>query len=89
MISIRPAKPDDEIVGFTIWVPHREEPKTAHIKSVYLHPDWARRGIGTKLIKMAEQDALSSGYERFTVGASLTAQAKLASEGSPRELPNS
>ena len=75
----------DEIVGFAIWVPHREEPKTAHIKSVYVHPDWARRGIGTKLIKRAEQDALSSGYERFTVGASLNGLPFYAAVGYRKE----
>ena len=62
---------DEEVVGFSIWMPHREEPKTAHIKAVFVHPDWARMGVGTRLLESAEQDAKASGFERFTVGASL------------------
>ena len=62
---------DSKVVGFSTWMPHRNEPKTAHIKAVFVHPNWARRGIGMQLLDVAEQDALSSGYEQFTVGSSL------------------
>ncbi len=72
---------DKEVVGFSIWMPHSEEPKTTHIKAVYVHSDWARKGVGTQLIDTAEQDALSLGYERFTVGASLNGLPFYASAG--------
>jgi GNAT superfamily N-acetyltransferase len=44
----------------------------AKIRAFFIHPDWARRGIGTLLLDACENSAKSAGFSRFEMGATLT-----------------
>jgi GNAT superfamily N-acetyltransferase len=44
----------------------------AKIRAFFVHPDWARRGIGTLLLDACETAAKSAGFSRFEMGATLT-----------------
>jgi len=44
----------------------------AKIRAFFIHPDWARRGIGTMLLDACESAARSAGFTRFEMGATLT-----------------
>jgi predicted N-acetyltransferase YhbS len=37
-----------------------------------VHPDWARRGIGSKILELCENAARAAGFTRFETGATLT-----------------
>jgi len=44
----------------------------AKIRAFFVHPAWARRGIGTRILTLCEQAAQSEGFTRFEMGATLT-----------------
>jgi GNAT superfamily N-acetyltransferase len=44
----------------------------AKIRAFFIHPDWARRGIGTKILEACESAARAAGFSRFEMGATLT-----------------
>jgi GNAT superfamily N-acetyltransferase len=44
----------------------------AKIRAFFVHPDWARRGIGTKVLEACESAAAAAGFTRFEMGATLT-----------------
>ena len=44
----------------------------AKIRAFFVHPDWARRGIGTKILDACEAAARAAGFTRFEMGATLT-----------------
>lgn len=44
----------------------------AKIRAFFVHPDWARRGIGTLLLEACENAARAGGFTRFEAGATLT-----------------
>jgi GNAT superfamily N-acetyltransferase len=44
----------------------------AKIRAFYVHPDWARRGIGSKILELCENSARAAGFTRFEIGATLT-----------------
>jgi GNAT superfamily N-acetyltransferase len=44
----------------------------AKIRAFFIHPDWARHGIGTLLLDACESAALAAGFTRFEMGATLT-----------------
>jgi len=44
----------------------------AKIRAFFVHPDFARRGIGTRLLEASEQAARDEGFTRFEMGATLT-----------------
>jgi len=48
------------------------EADAAKIRAFFIHPDWARRGIGTLLLEVCEKAARSAGFQRFEMGATLT-----------------
>jgi GNAT superfamily N-acetyltransferase len=50
------------------------DPQTdaAKIRAFFIHPDWARRGIGTLLLDACESAAQAAGFTRFEMGATLT-----------------
>ncbi len=49
------------------------DPKTdaAKIRAFFVHPDWARRGIGSRLLEMCEEAAKAEGFTRCEMGATL------------------
>jgi len=44
----------------------------AKIRAFFIHPDWARRGVGTFLLDACENAAKAAGFSRFEMGATLT-----------------
>jgi len=44
----------------------------AKIRAFFVHPDWARRGIGSKILEACESAARAAGFSRFEMGATLT-----------------
>ena len=50
------------------------DPKTdaAKIRAFFVHPEWARRGIGSQILTRCEEAARAEGFTRFEMGATLT-----------------
>jgi GNAT superfamily N-acetyltransferase len=44
----------------------------AKIRAFFIHPDWARCGVGTALLDACERAARAGGFRRFEMGATLT-----------------
>ena len=44
----------------------------AKIRAFFIHPDWARRGVGTMILKACEDAASAAGFTRYEMGATLT-----------------
>jgi len=44
----------------------------AKIRAFFVHPEWARRGIGSKILEICEHAAEAAGFQRFEMGATLT-----------------
>ena len=58
--------------------PNREniflDPKTdaAKIRAIFVHPNWARQGLGTLILKHCEEAAQQAGFETLEMGSTLT-----------------
>jgi len=54
--------------------PELLDPKTdaSKIRAFFIHPDFARRGIGSRILEACESAARSAGFTRFEMGATLT-----------------
>jgi len=52
----------------------RLDPHTdaAKIRAIFVHPAFARRGLGTQILAHCEQAARQSGFRRFEMGSTLT-----------------
>src|SRR5258707_322886 len=48
----------------------------AKIRAFFIHPDWARRGVGSMILQTCEDAARAAGFARYEMGATL-AGAKL------------
>lgn len=44
----------------------------AKIRAFFVHPDWARRGIGTMILRACEEAAVEAGFKRLEMGATLS-----------------
>jgi GNAT superfamily N-acetyltransferase len=44
----------------------------AKIRAIFVHPAWARRGLGTLILKHCEDAAQTAGFTRFEMGSTLT-----------------
>jgi len=44
----------------------------AKIRAFFVHPEWARRGIGRMLLEASENAARASGFTHFELGATLS-----------------
>lgn len=44
----------------------------AKIRAFFIHPNFARRGVGTKILEACESAARAAGFSRFEMGATLT-----------------
>jgi GNAT superfamily N-acetyltransferase len=44
----------------------------AKIRAFFVHPDWVRRGIGSRILELCEDAARAEGFTRFEMGATLT-----------------
>jgi GNAT superfamily N-acetyltransferase len=50
----------------------KPETDAAKIRAFFIHPNWARQGIGTLLLDACEAAAHAAGFTRFEMGATLT-----------------
>ena len=48
--------------------------ENARIRAFFVHPDWARRGVGTLLLEACEKAAIEAGFRGFELGATLTGE---------------
>ena len=53
----------------------------AKIRAFFVHPDWARRGIGSRVLEACESAAAAAGFTRFEMGATLTGVALYKARG--------
>ena len=53
----------------------------AKIRAFFVHPDWARRGIGTLILEACENAALEAGFTRLEMGATLSGVAFYRAKG--------
>jgi GNAT superfamily N-acetyltransferase len=44
----------------------------AKIRAFFVHPAWARQGVGTLILEACESAARAAGFSRFEMGATLT-----------------
>jgi GNAT superfamily N-acetyltransferase len=44
----------------------------AKIRAIFVHPEWARRGIGSLILKHCEDAAVTAGFRSFEMGSTLT-----------------
>jgi GNAT superfamily N-acetyltransferase len=44
----------------------------AKIRAFFIHPDWARQGVGSRILQACEDAAHASGFRRYEMGATLT-----------------
>lgn len=53
----------------------------AKIRAFFVHPNWARRGIGTMILDACEKAGVAAGFTRFEMGATLTGVALYRARG--------
>jgi GNAT superfamily N-acetyltransferase len=63
----------ERIVATAGWLEMADQIATARIRKVFVDPALARRGLGSRMVRRAEADALRSGYRRLVVRANLNA----------------
>ncbi|HEX4231963.1 MAG TPA: GNAT family N-acetyltransferase [Bryobacteraceae bacterium] len=63
--------------------PERLNPEVdaAKVRAIFVAPRFARRGLGTLLLKEAESAAMAAGFRRFEMGSTLTGVALYALKG--------
>jgi GNAT superfamily N-acetyltransferase len=63
----------------------------AKIRAFFVHPEWARRGVGSRILEVCEAAAVAAGFRRLEMGATLTGvplyRARGYAEGERREVP--
>jgi GNAT superfamily N-acetyltransferase len=52
------------------WLDPAAEP--ARIRAFFVHPDWTRRGLGTKILETCEAAAMAAGFRRLELASTLT-----------------
>jgi len=53
----------------------------AKIRAFFIHPSWARRGIGTRILEACEMAASAAGFDRYEMGATLTGAKLFGAKG--------
>ncbi len=46
--------------------------EAAKIRAFFVHPAWARRGVGSRILEVCEAAAATAGFRRLEMGATLT-----------------
>ena len=46
--------------------------EAAKIRAIYVHPLWARKGLGSRMLEHCEQQAQTAGFQRLEMGSTLT-----------------
>jgi GNAT superfamily N-acetyltransferase len=44
----------------------------AKIRAFFIHPQWARQGIGSRILQACEEAARAAGFKRYEMGATLS-----------------
>jgi GNAT superfamily N-acetyltransferase len=52
--------------------PYSLSPHSAKIRSIFVHPGYARLGLGSRLVRHAEAEAVAGGYRLLELWSSLT-----------------
>jgi GNAT superfamily N-acetyltransferase len=65
------------LYGGDVWVGREDsllDPRkdAAKIRAFFVHPEWARRGIGGMILEACEKAAIEAGFRRLEMGATLT-----------------
>lgn len=63
---------DRERAGEDALIDPRTEP--ARIRAFFVHPDWARRGIGSAILRACEEAIAAQGFARATMVATLAGE---------------
>lgn len=45
--------------------------EAAHVRAMFVHPDWTRRGLGRRIVERAEADAARLGFRRLALVATM------------------
>jgi GNAT superfamily N-acetyltransferase len=53
----------------------------AKIRAFFIHPEWARRGLGTLILQACEEAARAAGFTRYEMGATLTGAKLFGAKG--------
>ncbi len=53
----------------------------AKIRAFFIHPDWARCGVGSLILQACEDAARSAGFTRYEMGATLTGAKLFGAKG--------
>ena len=53
----------------------------AKIRAIFVHPNFARQGIGSALMKESEVEAISYGFDKFEMGSTLSGVALYSLKG--------
>jgi GNAT superfamily N-acetyltransferase len=53
----------------------------AKIRAFFIHPEWARRGVGSMILQACETAARDAGFTRYEMGATLTGAKLFAVKG--------
>jgi putative acetyltransferase len=64
---------DGAVIATAGWIAVAEEVGTARIRKIFVHPDIARRGVASHLVRDAEARAGAAGHRRIIVRANLNA----------------
>jgi GNAT superfamily N-acetyltransferase len=59
----------------------------ARIRAFFVHPDFARHGLGTRLLEQCERDATAHGFSRFELMATLPGVHLYAARGYESDAP--
>src|SRR5271154_5644425 len=57
------------------------EKDAAKIRAFFVHPAWARRGVGTLILEACETTAREAGFRRYEMGATLTGAKLFGAKG--------
>ena len=53
----------------------------AKIRAFFIHPEWARRGVGSKILAACEVAARAAGFTSYEMGATLTGAKLFGAKG--------
>lgn len=57
------------------------ETDAAKIRAFFIHPDWVRLGIGSRILQACEDAATQAGFSRLEMGSTLTGIALYSARG--------